>query len=115
MKEIYFKMDMMDLRLNLIIETKIFISIFFSQRASNMFQKGSAETSNSSKGSSTETSNSSSTSSYTMINVSSNSNPKANISFSSFDKSKEEYDSQFSEKVLNVQICDIKLAGLCKT
>jgi hypothetical protein len=38
--------------------------------------------------------------SYTMVNVSPRTNPTARISVSSFDKSKEEYDHQFSEKVM---------------
>ena len=43
--------------------------------------------------------NSISTTSYTMVTVTPNSNPTARISVSSFDKSKEDYDNQFSEKV----------------
>jgi len=38
--------------------------------------------------------------SYTMVNVSPRTNPTARISVSSFDKTKEEYDNQFSEKVM---------------
>jgi len=45
-----------------------------------------------------EESRTTASSSYTMVNVSPNSNPTARISFSSFDKSKEDYVSQFSEK-----------------
>jgi len=55
----------------------------------NIFQKESK---------SEERSSSSASSSYTMVDVSPTSNPKARISFSSFDKSREDYVSQFSEK-----------------
>lgn len=69
----------------------------------SVFQKGFdeyEETSNIFKNdtNSRKTSEPTTSTSYTMVNVSPNSNPTARISFSSFDKSKEDYVSQFSEK-----------------
>merc|ERR1711872_464315 len=53
--------------------------------------------------------NSISTTSYTMVTVTPNSNPTARISVSSFDKSKEDYDNQFSEKVNKIKYSDLTL------